>query len=102
MEGRSEKVIMLGQSNFYTWQYQITDPPLNLERLGSICWNVHKKCVKQSDIILLNSWVWDSTLKPIFHGDAKTFALGPCVVLDPQRENLRYPQCQTQTQVSGI
>ena len=27
-------------------------------------------------------------VKPIFHSDSKTFALGPCVRLDPQRERL--------------
>ena len=34
-------------------------------------------------------------LKPIFHCDAKPFALGPCVGLDPQRHNfaLGIPTC---------
>ena len=30
------------------------------------------------------------TVKPIFHCDAKTFALDLCVGLDPQREILRW------------
>ena len=36
-----------------------------------------------------NFW-WNMGFKPIFHCDAKTFALGRCIGLDPKREFLRW------------
>ena len=40
-------------------------------------------------------WALDSFLKPIFHCDAKPFAVGPRIGLDPQRHNfmLGIPTC---------
>ena len=73
-----------------------------LHHLGTCCINVHiQSCISlYDDIIRTGRLVYYTQsctghLKPIFHCDAKPFALDPGVGLDPQRHNfaLEIPTC---------